>query len=152
MLLGVPIVKVQEMIRYLEITKVPLAPLYVAGLINLRGKIVTVVDLRVRLGFPERTKAEKPMNLVLSGQSPVSLLVDVIGDVVEVGEDVFEKPPNMAKNQASRLLRGIYKLDSEILHILDIEQTLDFNGTGKPETYNSNDSTKPNSSADAGVV
>src|ERR1700690_3732725 len=91
LLFGVELKGVQEVIRSLDMTKVPLAPSVVSGLINLRGQIVTAVDLRRRLELQPRPADALPMNVVVrSEDGSVSLLVDEIGDVVEVDEDTFE--------------------------------------------------------------
>src|SRR5712691_1623782 len=82
---GVEVQQVQEVIRYLPMTRVPLAPRVVEGLINLRGQIVTAIDLRRRLELPERAEGQRPMNIVVrTAGGAVSLLVDDIGEVVEV--------------------------------------------------------------------
>src|SRR5579862_1935687 len=104
LLFGVGVEKVQEVIRYQEMTRVPLAPSAVKGLINLRGQIVTAVDLRIRLGLPERPKADLPMNVVIRhDDGAVSLLVDEIGDVLEVEEENFESPPDTLSHEAREL-------------------------------------------------
>src|SRR5262249_44682855 len=80
---GVDVHKVQEVVPYQEMTRVPLAPPTVRGLLNLRGQIVTGIDLRRRLELPERPADDRPMNVVLRGEdSPVSFLVDAIGEVI----------------------------------------------------------------------
>src|ERR1700739_3033391 len=94
LLFGVELKGVQEVIRSLEMTQVPLAPSVVSGLINLRGQIVTAVNLRRRLSLEPNPSGTLPMNVVVrSEDGAVSLLVDEIGDVVEVNEDSFEPPP-----------------------------------------------------------
>ena len=94
LLFGVEVEKVQEVIRYQVMTRVPLAPPAVKGLINLRGQIVTAVDLRRRLGLHPRATADLPMNVVIRhDDGAVSLLVDEIGDVLEVEDENFELPP-----------------------------------------------------------
>src|ERR1700730_3115405 len=91
---GVDVLKVQEIIRYQEMTRVPLAPPVVRGLINLRGQIVTALDLRRRLELRERPAEQQPVNVVVqTDDGAVSLLVDEIGDVLEVPETAFERSP-----------------------------------------------------------
>ena len=91
LMFGVDLLKVQEVIRYLEITEIPLAPRVISGLMNLRGQIVTGLDLRRRLEMEDRQEGSFPMNVVIrSNGAAVSLLVDEIGDVVEVDEGSFE--------------------------------------------------------------
>jgi purine-binding chemotaxis protein CheW len=115
LLFGVELKGVQEVTRSLDMTKVPLAPAVVSGLINLRGQIVTAVDLRRRLELEARPAGMLAMNVVVrSEDGSVSLLVDEIGDVVEVEEDSFEPPPET--------LRGSVRTNDRLLHVLDIEQ------------------------------
>src|SRR5215470_3234682 len=91
---GVDVLKVQEIIRYQEMTRVPLAHPVVRGLINLRGQIVTAIDLRRRLELPERAAGQLPVNVVVqTDDGAVSLLVDEIGDVLDVSDRAFERPP-----------------------------------------------------------
>jgi len=92
---GVGVREVQEVIRYQQMTQVPLAPATVGGLINLRGQIVTAIDLRERLGMPARDPKALPMNVVVcSEDGAVSLLVDEIGDVIHVSSSQFEMVPD----------------------------------------------------------
>jgi purine-binding chemotaxis protein CheW len=121
-LFGVEVATVQEVIRYQPMTRVPLAPPALSGLINLRGQIIPAVDLRRRLGFPDRPAGELPMDVVVrTGRGMVSLLVDRIGDVVEVSGEAFEEPPDTLTGVARELIRGAYKLDGALLLSLDVE-------------------------------
>ncbi|MGA3167036.1 MAG: chemotaxis protein CheW [Terriglobia bacterium] len=125
LLFGVEVEKVQEVIRYQEMTRVPLAPPVVKGLINLRGQIVTAVDLRRRLGLRERAATDLPMNVVVRHEDgAVSLLVDEISDVLEVEEEAFELPPGTLSGEARELIRGVYKLKDTLLIALDTDKTL----------------------------
>ncbi|MDQ8162753.1 MAG: chemotaxis protein CheW [Gemmatimonadota bacterium] len=122
--LGTDVHRVQEVMRTLEMTPVPLAPPAVRGLINLRGQIVTAIDLRRRLGLPERPDGQEPMNVVMrTDDGAVSLLVDEIGDVIEVNEAAFEPPPDTLKGEARALIKGVYKLNGQLLLILDSVKT-----------------------------
>ncbi len=122
---GVEVKQVQEVIRYQEMTQVPLAPREVQGLINLRGQIVTAVDLRRRLELSNPPEDHLPLNVIIrNGDERVSLLVDKIGDVVEVDESVFEPPPETLKGVARELIRGTYKLEDRLLLVLDTERTI----------------------------
>ncbi len=117
---GVDAQSVQEVIRYQEMTNVPLTHECVRGLINLRGQIVTAIDMRKRLGMPERTSDRLPMNVVVrADDGAVSLLVDRIGDVIEVSDDIFELPPETARGVAKELIQGAYKLNGQLLLVLD---------------------------------
>jgi len=123
LLFGVELKGVQEVIRSLNMTKVPLAPEVVSGLINLRGQIVTAVDLRQRLELGSRPPEVLAMNVVVRTEDgAVSLLVDEIGDVVEVEESTFEPPPETLRGSVRTVILGIHKLDDRLLHVLDIEK------------------------------
>ena len=122
---GLDVLKVQEIIRYQEMTRVPLAAPVVRGLINLRGQIVTALDLRRRLGMSDRPADQPPLNVVVqTNDGAVSLLVDEIGDVLEVSEKLFERPPETLTGTARELIRGAYKLPDRLLLILDTERTV----------------------------
>jgi purine-binding chemotaxis protein CheW len=125
LLFGVEVEKVQEVIRYQEMTRVPLAPPVVKGLINLRGQIVTAVDLRRRLGLRDRASTDLPMNVIVRHEDgAVSLLVDEIGDVLEVEEEAFELPPGTLSGEVRELIRGVYKLKDSLLIALDTDKML----------------------------
>ena len=122
---GIEVLKVQEVLRQQPTTPVPLAPPMVRGLINLRGQIVTVVDLRIRLGLSARDGEEPPMNVVVrTADGVVSLLVDAIDDVVEASADDFEAPPETVQARLHHLVRGVYKLPARLLLVLDVDQAL----------------------------
>ncbi|HME36893.1 MAG TPA: chemotaxis protein CheW [Candidatus Sulfotelmatobacter sp.] len=119
-LFGVPVPQVQEVIRFHEMTPVPLAPPAVEGLINLRGQIVLAIDLRRRLGLPRRTEGTLPINVVMrTPDGAVSLLVDEIGEVIEVSDSNFEAPPDTLRGEIRSLILGVYKLEGNLLHALD---------------------------------
>jgi purine-binding chemotaxis protein CheW len=131
---GLDVLKVQEIIRYQEMTRVPLAPPVVRGLINLRGQIVTAIDLRRRLELRERPADQLPLNVVVqTDDGAVSLLVDEIGDVLEVPEKLFERPPETLKGMARELIRGAYKLQDRLLLILDTERTVNVTAGGRDQ-------------------
>ena len=120
---GVDVEKVQEVIRYQIITPVPLAPRVVRGLINLRGQIVTAVDLRRLLQVEDRQDGRLPINIVFqTWQGIFSLLVDRIGDVLEVDEACFEHPPDTLEGIARELIQGTYKLQGRLLLLLNGEK------------------------------
>jgi len=121
--MGVEVSRVQEVLRYQTMTQVPLASSVVEGLINLRGRIVTAIDLRRRIQLPPRPKEQLPMNVVVRDEdSIVSLLVDEIGDVLEVEDTEIRPPPSTLSGVAFGLISGVYKLESQLLLLLDIEQ------------------------------
>lgn len=120
---GVPVEKVQEVIQHQDLTRVPLVSQSIGGLINLRGQIVMAVDLRHKLQMEERTPDMLPMNVVVRTQEgPVSLLVDSIGNVVEVDEQTFENPPQTLVGNLRALIIGVHKLDQGLLHIVDVDK------------------------------
>jgi purine-binding chemotaxis protein CheW len=130
---GVPVQQVQEVIRYQEMTRVPLVPDIVRGLINLRGQIVTAIDLRRCLDMPERAPGELPMNVVVrTAEGAVSLLVDEIGDVIEVKPETFEPPPETLQGPARSMVRGVYKLNGRLLLALDMEQAVAGRAASEP--------------------
>jgi purine-binding chemotaxis protein CheW len=124
-LYGVEVEHVQEVLRSQNLTRVPLAPPAVAGLINLRGQVVTAIELRERLGRPPRPQGTDAVVIVvrLHGEA-VSLLVDSIADVVDVDAKDFEAPPDTLDGQARELIRGAYKLDGTLLLALDVQKAV----------------------------
>lgn len=121
-LYGVRVDRVREVLRHQELTAVPGAPATVAGLLNLRGQVVTTIDLGRRLQLPARAAAEAPMLVVvLVGGESVALLVDRVGAVVDVDEASFEPPPDTVRGVGRELVRGAYKLDEHLLLSLDVE-------------------------------
>lgn len=123
--LGVEVLEVQEVIRPQPITRVPLGPRAVKGLINLRGQIVTAIELRERLALPPRPAEREAMNVVIrTDDGAVSLLVDEIGDVIEVEEDRREALPETLPPTAKALIRGVYKLSDRLMLVLDLDAVL----------------------------
>lgn len=123
---GVDVLHVQEVLRFQPMTPVPQAPNVVEGLINLRGQIVIAIDMRRRLNLPPRASDKAPMNIVLStSEGAVSLLVDEIGDVMEMDPSCFELPPDNLDSGAREIIRGVYKLKERLLLVLDEEKTAD---------------------------
>lgn len=122
---GVEVLSVQEVIRFQQMTAVPLAPSVVSGLINLRGQVVTAIDLRRRLGMGDRDPQELPMNVVVrTDDGPVSLLVDEIGDVLDVDESIFEPAPETLEGVIRELVTGVFKLEGRLLLALDVDRAL----------------------------
>jgi purine-binding chemotaxis protein CheW len=123
LLFGVEVEKVQEVIRHQGMTRVPLASGLVGGLINLRGQIVTAVNLRRRLGLADCPPGQLPMNVVVrTGDGVVSLLVDEINDVVEVEQKAFEPPPDTLDVAGRELIQGVYKLKDKLLLVLETDK------------------------------
>jgi len=118
---GVPVLQVQEVLRYQDMTRVPRAPMVVRGLINLRGQIVTAIDMRKRLSLPELEADRKPMNVVVrTADGVVSLLVDEIGDVLEVEQSQYDSAPHTVGPTVRELITGVYKLPGRLLLLMDV--------------------------------
>lgn len=119
-LYGIPILKLQEIVRYRDMMTVPLAPPEVAGLLNLRGQIVMAIDLRARMGLASRKIDNRPINLIVrSASDTISLLVDRIGDMVEVDSTMFDPTPPTVPSGIRDLVSGTYKLSNQLLVVID---------------------------------
>lgn len=124
-LFGVDVEHVQEVLRAQDTTRVPLAPAMVRGLINLRGEIVPAIDLRRRLGRPERADGSRAMNVVLrTSVGVVSLLVDGIEEVLDVEDASLEPPPPTVAAAVRELVTGVYKLRSGLLLVLSVDRAI----------------------------
>lgn len=111
---------VQEVLRAQPVTEVPLAPYAIRGLMNMRGQIVLVIDLRRRFGLPEAPPHVRPVNvLIRTDEGLVSLLVDRVGDVLEISPGDFEPVPDTLDGEARSLLRGAHQLPERLLLQLD---------------------------------
>lgn len=122
---GIDVMRVQEIIQLQHMTRVPLAPKLIRGLINLRGQIVMAVDLRERLELPPRENSEPPTNVVVQGtDAAVSLLVDSVGDVIEVSEESFEPPPATMLPRYRQVVDAVCKLPHGLLLLLDPERAV----------------------------
>jgi purine-binding chemotaxis protein CheW len=120
---GVEVLQVQEVLKYQPMTKVPLMPGVVRGLINLRGQIVPAIDLRERLSLAPRSDERLPMNVVVrTSGGVVSLLVDEIDDVLEIDAHQEEATPATVTGAARDLITGVYKLKDQLLLALDVER------------------------------
>jgi purine-binding chemotaxis protein CheW len=127
MFMGIELTRVQELLRYQEMTSVPLAPRAIEGLINLRGQIVTALDVRRILGLPPVESDEAlPMNIVIRSEGgPVSLLVDEICDVIDVPLAASTPLPENISPEQRELLEGVYQLECGLLLVLDTERVLE---------------------------
>lgn len=120
---GIDALQVQEILRYHEVTPVPLSTNDIEGLINLRGRILTVIDTRYKLAIDKSAWKEKPMSLVVfTEEEPVSLLVDKIGDIMEIERRRFEPPPKTFKGFDARFISGVFKLEGRLLMMLNVEK------------------------------
>jgi purine-binding chemotaxis protein CheW len=122
---GVDVLSVQEVLRFQHMTRVPRAPQVIEGLINLRGQIVTALDMRRRLRLSPRNESATPMNVVIRrSDGVVSLLVDEIGDVLQVDTTNYEEPPNNLDPETRKIVKSVYKLNDRLLLVLDEERTV----------------------------
>jgi purine-binding chemotaxis protein CheW len=126
-LLGIPVLLVHDVLKPLNITRVPLSPKWVAGVLNLRGKIVTAIDLRNRLGLPPRATDGGPgMSVVVEHKGePYSLLIDSVGEVLSLDETSFERNPVTLDQTWRDVSDGIYRLKDELMVVLDVKRLLD---------------------------
>lgn len=125
LLFGIDVQRVQEITRAQEMTPVPLSSGVVRGLINLRGQIITAIDLRRRLGLEERPDGSPPMNVIVhAGSEVVSLLIDRVGDVIETDGARFEEKPDTLRGAIRDLIGGVFKLDRELMLVLDAEKAI----------------------------
>lgn len=134
---GVAVSGVQEVLRYQQLTAVPSAPEAIQGLINLRGQIVTALDLRTRLGLPPRPVDALPMNVIVRSRGEVvSLLVDDIGDVIDTGGLELEPAPANVPSIIQDVVTGVLALPDAILLVLDADRAADV--TAVPATTGGN--------------
>jgi purine-binding chemotaxis protein CheW len=124
-LFGIPVLQVQDVLGPQRITRIPLAPPEVAGSLNLRGRIVTAIDIRTRLGLPELEDGKKRMSVVVDhGGELYSLMVDSVGEVLSLSEASFERNPATLDQRWREVSAGIYRLDSTLLVVLDVARLL----------------------------
>lgn len=122
---GVDILKVQEIIRTVEITRVPKAPNFVEGVINLRGKIVPVIDLRKRFGIAEKEHDNETRIVVVElVDKVVGFLVDRVKEVIRVEKSVIEPPPELTTSIDSNYITGVAKLQDRLLILLELNRVL----------------------------
>lgn len=123
---GIDLLKIQEINKLLVLTPVPGAPAYVRGILNLRGRIVTVIDLGCKLGFPETRSNRKGRNIIVrSAGEHIGLLVEEIREVVRVNVDEIEAPPANMNGIQGDSFHGVIKTDDLLIGILDIERVLE---------------------------
>jgi purine-binding chemotaxis protein CheW len=122
---GLPISRVQDVFTPDRLTHVPLAAAEIAGLLNLRGRIVTAIDMRRRLGLPPRTddKPAMAVGIESKGES-YGLLIDTVGEVMKLGEDTRESNPVNLDSRLSRVSGGVHRLEGQLMVILDVDHVL----------------------------
>lgn len=125
-LFGLPILQVCDVLGQQKITKTPLSPPAVAGIMNLRGRIVTAIDVRRTLGRPKRDDEKTNMGVVVEQQGELfSLTIDKVGDVLTVTNDSFEQTPATLDSVWRSVATGVYKLDGQLMVVLDVERLLE---------------------------
>ncbi|MET0388070.1 MAG: chemotaxis protein CheW [Polyangiales bacterium] len=123
--IGIQISRIQEILRPQPVTPVPLTSSVILGLMSLRGQIVPVINLAERLGVQMKEAGADAFNvLIRTPDGPVSLLVDRVGDVVEVSPEAFEPAPDTLRSSLRPLIRGAYKLEKKLLLALDAEAAI----------------------------
>ncbi len=125
---GIEILKVQEIIKMLPITKVPNAPKFVEGVINLRGRVIPVIDLRIKLGLSKQDHTKNTRIVVIELNSrTVGFIVDEVNEVLRITKDITEAPPEMVGNVNREFITSIGKLEDRLLLLLDLEKVLSEN-------------------------
>ncbi|MGA7143335.1 MAG: chemotaxis protein CheW [Desulfobacterales bacterium] len=125
-LCGMDILKVQEINKLIDMTKVPQAPEYVLGILNLRGEIVTVIDLGKKLGLKSTDLNDKTRNVIVnSNEEHIGLMVERIDDVVQAEWGKVEKPPANICGVQGKFFAGVYKTEDRLVGILDVEKVLE---------------------------
>ena len=125
-LFGLPIARVQDVFVVERLTGVPLAPPEVAGVLNLRGRIVTAVDMHQRLGLPPLRAGSAPMaiGVDLNGES-YGLLIDAVGEVLKLADDTRESNPINLDRKLAGVAAGVHRLDGRLMVVLDVDRVLD---------------------------
>ena len=125
-LFGLPISRVQDVFMPERLTRVPLASSEIAGVLNLRGRIVTAIDLRRRLGLPPRSSGRPPMavGIELRGES-YGLLIDAVGEVMKLADNTQEANPVNLDSKLAAVSAGVHRLDGQLLVILNVDRVLD---------------------------
>lgn len=124
-LCGIPVLEVHDVLRPRQITRVPLAPSEVEGSLNLRGRIVTSIDLRVRMGLPPRAADSDSMSIVVEHKGELySFKVDAVGEVMKVSQDDFQGMPATLDPKWRTFSQGVFRLDDQLLVLLDVDALL----------------------------
>lgn len=125
-LFGLPISRVQDVFMLERLTRVPLSQPEIAGVLNLRGRIVTAIDMRRRLGLPKREDGKKPMAIGIESKGEsYGLLIDTVGEVLKLDENNREPNPVNLDARLARVSAGVHRLDGQLLVVLDVDRVLD---------------------------
>ncbi len=129
---GLPVLKVREIIKMMHITPVPRAPGHVKGVINLRGKVVPVIDLRLKFGLETQPATDRTCIIVVdadgaSGRVLLGIAVDEVSEVLNIVAEEIETPPDFGERLDTRYLQGVAKVKDRVLMLLDLDQVVDVN-------------------------
>ncbi|MFQ5773272.1 MAG: chemotaxis protein CheW [Kiloniellaceae bacterium] len=126
-LFGIPVLKVQDVLSSYRITRIPLAPPEIMGSLNLRGRVVTAIDMRARLGLAPRPNGSESMSIVAENDGELySLVVDSVGEVLALSSSTFERNPPTLDPMVRAFSDGVYRLDEHLLVVLDVNRLLDY--------------------------
>lgn len=121
---GLEILKVREIIGMMDITSVPQTPDFVKGVINLRGKVIPVIDLRLKFGMEEKEITEETCTIVVEVGILTGIVVDTVSEVVVINEEQIEEPPNFGEQQNDSAILGMAKLNNKVIILLDIDHLM----------------------------
>jgi len=122
---GINVMQVQEVLRYTEIAAVPGAPLYVLGIINLRGNVVTIIDTRHRFGLePAEITDNTRIVVIESDKHIVGIMVDSVAEVVYLRQSEIETPPSVGKDDSAKFIQGVCNKQDELLILIDLDKLL----------------------------
>jgi purine-binding chemotaxis protein CheW len=125
LLFGLKILNIQEIIRFTEITPIPNSPSFVEGVVNLRGRVIPVIDLRKKMSLPLKEPSNTSRIIISEiGSTTVGFIVDSVNEVMYISADIMEKPPDLALSINSEFIKSIAKLDDSLLIMLDLENVL----------------------------
>ena len=125
-LCGMDILKVQEINKLIEMTRVPQAPQYVLGILNLRGEIVTIIDLGKKLGLKSTEMSDKTRNIIVNSNGEhIGLMVEQISDVIQAEWEKVEPPPANIGGVQGKYFTGVFKTEDRLIGILDVEKVLE---------------------------
>ncbi len=126
-LFGIPVLQIQDVLSSYQITPIPLAPPEITGSLNLRGRVVTAIDVRLRLGLPARSDETESMSIVAENEGELySLMVDSVGEVLALSQSAYERNLPTLDAKFRTFSNGIYRLDKQLLVVLDVNRLLDY--------------------------
>ena len=126
-LFGIPVLQVQDVLSSYHITPIPLAPPEITGSLNLRGRVITAIDVRIRLSLPGRDADADSMSIVAENEGELySLMVDAVGEVLALSPSAFERNLPTLDPKFRAFSAGIYRLDGQLLVVLDVDRLLDY--------------------------